>query len=40
MNKMIRTLGVSLVLVSIVACGQKSKETKITEVKIHKQPFR
>ncbi|MCL1664740.1 thioredoxin [Elizabethkingia ursingii] len=33
MNKMIRTLGVSLVLVSIVACGQKSKETKITEVK-------
>lgn len=30
---MIRTLGVSLVLVSIVACGQKSKETKITEVK-------
>ncbi|ATL42548.1 thioredoxin family protein [Elizabethkingia sp. HX WHF] len=33
MNKMIRTLGVSLVLVSIVACGQKSKETKISEVK-------
>ncbi|SPW29060.1 Disulfide bond reductase DsbH precursor [Elizabethkingia miricola] len=33
MNKMIRTLGVSLVLVSIVACGQKSKEAKITEVK-------
>ncbi|MCT4173832.1 thioredoxin family protein [Elizabethkingia anophelis] len=33
MNKMIRTLGFSLVLVSIVACGQKSKETKITEVK-------
>ncbi|KUY26600.1 thioredoxin family protein [Elizabethkingia ursingii] len=33
MNKMIRTLGVSLVLVSIVACGQKNKETKITEVK-------
>ncbi|MDV2446033.1 thioredoxin family protein [Elizabethkingia anophelis] len=33
MNKMIRTLGVSLVLVSIVACGQKSKETKIAEVK-------
>ncbi|MDX8567510.1 thioredoxin family protein [Elizabethkingia sp. HX XZB] len=33
MNKMIKTLGVSLVLVSIVACGQKSKETKITEVK-------
>ncbi|OPB94718.1 thioredoxin family protein [Elizabethkingia ursingii] len=33
MNKMIRTLGVSLVLVSIVACGQKSKETKITEEK-------
>lgn len=30
---MIRTLGVSLVLVSIVACGQKSKEAKITEVK-------
>lgn len=30
---MIRTLGFSLVLVSIVACGQKSKETKITEVK-------
>lgn len=30
---MIRTLGVSLVLVSIVACGQKSKETKISEVK-------
>ncbi|PUB34512.1 thioredoxin-like protein [Elizabethkingia sp. YR214] len=33
MNKMIRTFGVSLVLVSIIACGQKSKETKITEVK-------
>ncbi|AKH94293.1 thioredoxin family protein [Elizabethkingia anophelis] len=33
MNKMIKTLGASLVLVSIVACGQKSKETKITEVK-------
>ncbi len=30
---MIKTLGASLVLVSIVACGQKSKETKITEVK-------
>ncbi|MCT3697708.1 thioredoxin family protein [Elizabethkingia anophelis] len=33
MNKMIKTLGASLVLVSIVACGQKNKETKITEVK-------
>ncbi|MDQ8750257.1 thioredoxin family protein [Elizabethkingia miricola] len=33
MNKMIKILGVSLVLVSIVACGQKSKEAKITEVK-------
>ncbi|AQW99171.1 thioredoxin family protein [Elizabethkingia anophelis] len=33
MDKMIKTLGASLVLVSIVACGQKSKETKITEVK-------
>ncbi|AQW95758.1 thioredoxin family protein [Elizabethkingia anophelis] len=33
MNKMIKTLGASLVLVSIVACGQKKKETKITEVK-------
>ena len=30
---MIKILGVSLVLVSIVACGQKSKEAKITEVK-------
>ncbi len=30
---MIKTLGASLVLVSIVACGQKNKETKITEVK-------
>ncbi|WP_407533252.1 thioredoxin family protein [Elizabethkingia anophelis] len=33
MNKMIKILGASLVLVSIVACGQKNKETKITEVK-------
>ncbi|MDV3741502.1 thioredoxin family protein [Elizabethkingia anophelis] len=33
MNKVIKTLGASLVLVSIVACGQKNKETKITEVK-------
>ncbi len=30
---MIKILGASLVLVSIVACGQKNKETKITEVK-------
>lgn len=32
MNKIIKTVGLSLVVLSTVACGQKKEETKVTEV--------
>ncbi|HAY3549855.1 thioredoxin family protein [Elizabethkingia meningoseptica] len=32
MNKIIKTIGLSLVVLSTAACGQKKEETKVTEV--------
>ena len=32
MNKIIKTVGLSLVVLSTAACGQKKEETKVTEV--------
>lgn len=32
MNKIIKTIGLSLVVLSTAACGQKKEETKVTEI--------